>query len=853
MSDPELYKNSAAPSFHSPNKHLSKNNTRIPVASSKNSKNRDQRTFNASSLPKFKPLTEDPNIAARSRPDLIRGPSGSSSSTTSLSKPIIKHYAPVQNSIARNRHGNDMERVQREPLIKQDSLREQREETIRKKLKTYEIFLALKAGYMPSTEQLTAWARYALRGSGVLDSRNRRLSPQGRVFVKDLRSWVEAVAELALSKNEDDKIQEFIWHTSHAHIMGRAPNLQGVAKPGVKSGSDAQKAFEKLRLLGNLLYSSPEFRKLLNDFLIVARDIFADAASNLAITASKAADSARPSEADLSQIDKPSSSTADASGSKKSMGSPPSAKQLSSVVKDKGMKYVDVVRTKGIESKDEVEAYLREKFPKQRTDAIINRLKNVVTDIQKNSDWQETADFLWALVGEYVQRIGKGIVEEGKKSEETVSGDEHFEVAMQDAKAILTAFAGGHSLDGINEAMKCVVEDVQNDRDLKEFYDNFITFFRRLLTEKSYVTSDTADAEAHRIYRRSQELLYEKEGRYRPDVERLFDEAKAFVDAIKNDREVQRVVETSKKVFYDLIVLDADGNFKGWRKKVLKDICDVLLPRLVGEVRYIPVPRVEYQDRDWDVILENVVLESEHFIPYRTLLEAFTKAEFINGYTFTSKYQATTRIRMENINLFAKDISFIARKKTGLVRFSDKGYFDVFMDGRGASAEIVLNAVTEDDDEEPDSYFHVRSVTVHIHHFNYNYNAYHSWAASLLSPIIRPMVKNLVARVLEQKIKEAFEQADRELYALVERMRVASIANRGGGSVESWIRAVLSRPDGDKRRREGDWKVSVGDEALFPGVYAPGSLMAELKRLRARVDDEGECESWRNNVFDVMI
>lgn len=37
---------------------------------------------------------------------------------------------------------------------------------------------------------------------------------------------------------------------------------------------------------------------------------------------------------------------------------------------------------------------------------------------------------------------------------------------------------------------------------------------------------------------------------------------------------------------------------------------DVVLPRFVGEIRYIPMPRIEYQDRDFDLILENVILES---------------------------------------------------------------------------------------------------------------------------------------------------------------------------------------------------------------------------------------------------
>lgn len=176
------------------------------------------------------------------------------------------------------------------------------------------------------------------------------------------------------------------------------------------------------------------------------------------------------------------------------------------------------------------------------------------------------------------------------------------------------------------------------------------------------------------------------------------------------------------------------------------------------------------------------------------------------------------------------------------------------MDGRGASAEIILDSVMDDPDDEDgsqESYFHVRNVRVTIHSFRYNYHAYHSWAASLLSPVIRPMVRRLLSKLLEQKIRETFEHADRELHAMLERMRVASIANQGGGSVESWIKAVLSRPE-HVRRRSGGYRVNVGmDDVLFPGEHGPGALVGKMKSARERVEAGGEEDGWRNDIFDI--
>lgn len=165
---------------------------------------------------------------------------------------------------------NDEDCAAREPLIARtsDPASLAKADSLRRKLRTYEAFLALKEGYMPTTEQLAEWGRYALRSSGVLDSRNRRLSSKGREFLRDLRAWVEAVIDFGLSKNMDDKVQEFIYHTSHMRLFADVPDVGGAARVGVAGGGqDAGRVLERIRLAGSLLWSSAEFRNLLNEFL----------------------------------------------------------------------------------------------------------------------------------------------------------------------------------------------------------------------------------------------------------------------------------------------------------------------------------------------------------------------------------------------------------------------------------------------------------------------------------------------------------------------------------------------------------------------------------------------------------
>ncbi|KAF8426692.1 hypothetical protein EV426DRAFT_636185 [Tirmania nivea] len=789
---------------------------------------------------------------------------------------------------------DDSRAAEREPLISSssDPARLQKEASIRRKLRTYEAILALRAGYMPSTDQLLQWARYAMRNSGVLDSRNRGLSPPGRQFVRDLRAWIEAVADLAEQKNGDDKVQDFLYHTSRAQVSARLPSIGTSA---AASTTDVHQLYSRLRLLFGLLYSSPEFRKLAHDFTVIARDMFADAASLTASYASRAAEKAqsaaaqaRPSEDELAHVDDPAGAALPtkeqgdaAAPGRAGAGRTPSKAELRRQTVEKSRTYAEETRRKAYAAGSEIEDYLKHKFPKQRRDAVINRLKKVVADIQSKPDFQETFEFIGSLMSDYITHIKDTILQEGKKAKKDaqLQYDEHFTMALQRGREIIQAFAGGKSLDPIRDTLADVIRDVENDPDLSAFWEDVADLFKKMVREPGFAATDEADAEAHELFDRSKHLLEIKTDTYNWHVGKLFNEVGAFTTAIQNDKANRRVVAASQKVWSDAVVVDSRHGGVRFRTKLARDMRDVMLPKLIEEIKYIPLPRIEYQDRDYDVILENVVLESDQFLPHRLLFEAHTRAEYISTQTqaFTRSYSgATTRLSLYQLSLTLRDTSFVVRKKTGLIPFSDRGFFDIDLT---LSCDIVLDKVTDDyddDDTPPDEWFRVRSVDVRVERFAYRYNAYHSWAAKLCAPIVKPMVRRLVERVAGEKIREALEAVDREGHALVERVRVATIANKGGGSLEAWIQAVVSRPKGvfggrgggrgkvavqggergvrlqsaGRRRGEG-FVVTIGaQEELFPGEHGPGAVLAKAGAAADRVA-EGERIGWGNAIFDV--
>jgi Family of unknown function (DUF5923) len=114
----------------------------------------------------------------------------------------------------------------------------------------------------------------------------------------------------------------------------------------------------------------------------------------------------------------------------------PSAVEVHSAAKEKGIAYGEQAKKKARSSREDIESYLREKFPKQRQDAVINRLKKVITDIQQNPDFTETIEFLVELAQKYIKSIKTSVQKEAGKSKVDVGiqKDEHFDRAIQEAK-----------------------------------------------------------------------------------------------------------------------------------------------------------------------------------------------------------------------------------------------------------------------------------------------------------------------------------------------------------------------------------------------------------------------------------
>ncbi|OCF37895.1 hypothetical protein I316_00119 [Kwoniella heveanensis BCC8398] len=166
------------------------------------------------------------------------------------------------------------------------------EADIQRKLKLWGVVAAFRDGRMPDNRQIDSALEYAISHSPV---ELNKLSPEGRVLVDDFRDIIETARMIVAEKNADELFQEAVW-ASYAGDASRAKQSGVVPVSKADAQADGKQAAAHLRVLISLFVTNSEARKLLNDFGIIGRDIFATGAA-------KVADKARPNQEQLDSVD----------------------------------------------------------------------------------------------------------------------------------------------------------------------------------------------------------------------------------------------------------------------------------------------------------------------------------------------------------------------------------------------------------------------------------------------------------------------------------------------------------------------------------------------------------------------
>lgn len=719
-------------------------------------------------------------------------------------------------------------------------------------------------------------------------------------MVKDAANAIKQAKHLLLSKNEGNLIQDFVWQTTQFDAKNvNTPNAP-VSKDAAKQ--DGDQALQGLRTLGQLLITNGQFRKLLSDATVLFRDMAGDAATN-------AAAKVRPSQEQLEKLDEPAqdnvwheapdfskqnfknqakgiysgnpkedakdiasagiNSAAPGQQNQQGSGVPastddardaarqtdPQAGKNAAVeaAQNKLDNKIDPETKESILKKNEeyrnkARNYLDKKMPQERKEQTIWRLKKMILECQQHEDYSEAIQTLLRLAETYsrhTRTVGQGSTDTAKDAR----GGLH--AAERDLRTIIERFANGTSTEDLWEAIGQIYRDADNDRELKDWFKSMDSYIRRCLLQQGYILEDQSTREWDQLYEQGRYLLRNK---YRGHTDRIVDEIKFLADQFDQDAQNHAFAQSLQKLFKDL-GNDKDGK-PVFKPHLLKDLRDVILPAALENIAYIPIPRIEYTDSQFDAIIENLVLESDNFAP--NVFEVASEHYFRWGRKkIANKSHQTMEVKVAGIQMDLRDVSFHIKRKQGFPSITDTGVADIVLPGDGFSFKMKVSTA---DKKDRQNYFKVEKVDVDFAKLQIKVKkSNHKLLFSIFKPFMLKVIRPPLQKAVEKAIKDQCNKLDQMLFQVKQEADRATAEAKNNPEqapniYNRYYNAAQQQFTKNKKKAEAvaaDKKANIAitkEDSIFPNIDLPGGISTkatEYKELARKGD------KWESPVFSI--
>jgi len=418
-------------------------------------------------------------------------------------------------------------------------------------------------------------------------------------------------------------------------------------------------------------------------------------------------------------------------------------------------------------------------------------------------------------------------------------------------KTLLERFANSTSADDLIDSINAVYRDADRDPELKGWFKSVDRYVRKCLKESGFIMQDGANEEWNQLQDKGHFLLRE---RYRDHTNRVLDEFKFFGQQFDEDAQNKRFAASMQKLFNDL---GNDENGKPtFKVHLVNDLSKIIIPGIFESVRYVPVPRIEYTDKQFDAIIENLVIESDNLAP--NSFEFGSDNYFRWGRkTVTNKNKNKVMVSVSGVQMDLKDVSYHIKKKEGFPSLTDTGVMDIFMGGTGFSFKIAMETADSSDRQH---FFKINTVTVDIKSLTIKLKqSKHKLLFNLFRPLMFAILRPAVGKVLEKLIKDQVHNGDAKVYEIhKEAERVAqAVKNDPENAPNIYSRyvnaaqTVLTSKKQQAADAAADKKANVAMtqmDSIFPDIKLPGGISTkatEYKQLAAKGD------KWESPVFGI--
>ncbi|KZT25454.1 hypothetical protein NEOLEDRAFT_1133378 [Neolentinus lepideus HHB14362 ss-1] len=492
-----------------------------------------------------------------------------------------------------------------------------------------------------------------------------------------------------------------------------------------------------------------------------------------------------------------------------------------------------------------------EYFPEERRDQFIFRGKKVIIECQKHSDYQESIRWLLSFLEEYASHGRNAASDLKDHHQQNVAGQGSIQTATTELRTLLERFANNQSMDPIIDAFNQLSEDARQDEELRKWFKSVDAYVRKVLLEPGFVIEPQCNHEANEL-KDSGRYFYDD--KYKGHFDNLFDTIGSWFRAMGDDPLNKRFGNDWARLTRDLL-FDSEGSLK-YKPELWNDVRKVIMPTLIDQVGYIPIPRIEYTDKELDLVIENLTLSGRNVFPNYVTLEAHNHMKFSPYNAISDEMHHEFILTLGHIQADMRDVAFYFRKKSGIPKLTDSGLADVLLGGSGLTATIHLVGSNKD----RSSVFKVKNVNVKVDSLKFSIrDSKHDLLYKTLRPLATGLVKKQIQKALEGALRTGLEYVDGQLVTVRDRYQDAKASDETSRtqvlqelfqSKKDEASSRASVAESKKNERGSQFKVvSKRDSVIIPEGGHPAGW---VNRTTERAEAAATGREWRSEAFSIV-
>lgn len=379
-------------------------------------------------------------------------------------------------------------------------------------------------------------------------------------------------------------------------------------------------------------------------------------------------------------------------------------------------------------------------------------------------------------------------------------------------------------------------------------------YVRRCLQEQGYILEPVSTQDWNKLYDHGNYLLRQK---YKTHTDRILDEAKFLVNQFDQDAQNKQFAQSVNKLFLDL---GNDENGKPtFKPHLLKDLTEIIIPATFEKIAYIPIPRIEYSDPQVDAVIENLVLESDNFMP--NLLEIHNENHMRFGRKkIAGSQQHAIEVKVSGVQMDLRDVSLYINRKKGFPSLKDTIIADILLAGDGFSFTLKMSTASKKDSQH---FFKCDKVDVTLKDMKLKIKkSKYKPLFNLAKPIALRAMRPAIQKAAEKAIKDNFNKADAFLRQVqIEANRALEEARNDPGNAPNIYKRytealqkqiLLGKEKAEEvKKAVDDKKVNVAitkEDSIFPNVHLPGGISSKATEYK-ELAKKGE--KWESPVFSI--